>query len=638
MQTSMVSAKVSIWLVCSVICSSLVRATQSVCSSQNTATTDGVRNQFQSNGWCSNNCAGHQFAIVQGFMCWCSDSEPSTQTSVGDCSGTCPGYGYEDCGNADKDLFGYIYLGQTPLSSVQSVETSTESSVYVSSSSITSSSSTSIVDTTTISPTLTSTSTTPLTTASTSTTPSTDITSALPTTTSTKLSTSIPTSTTSSTSTTTSTTSSTSTTVSVTSSTPTTTSTTSSTLISTSTSSSSSSSSTPTTTSSAPISTSTTSSTLISTSTSSSSSSSTPTTTSSAPISTSTTSSTSTSTSTTSPTSSSAPTSSSNTTPTSTTFTTTSPSTAPSSTTVTYTSTTASPITSTITSVNLQTSLKYSVITVTSVHTMDTNISEITSRYLTMTKVITQIYSSTLGATPTSAVATTSASVGGRITNNNNSNTTNSNTPTNKSTEKKGYWDSPGKIAATFVVVGVVCLVIICVLIYLIHHYRTRPARKAQDFENEYQSKFYQSKYPNEVTTTTLHTPSPSSNSTFSIPRLIYTDEKGQIMSESPSPRQSTYSLTAGSPPNDPSTLASPFHDPTLPRRTSTFLHSPIQKQHEKMESNVTLGEDTVLVDQRLDPSKMLNTLANDDATNHSTISLSDNVDYFRRVLRVMNE
>ncbi|CAI4499569.1 BFP_1a_G0022880.mRNA.1.CDS.1 [Saccharomyces cerevisiae] len=615
MQTSMVSAKVSIWLVCSVICSSLVRATQSVCSSQNTATTDGVRNQFQSNGWCSNNCAGHQFAIVQGFMCWCSDSEPSTQTSVGDCSGTCPGYGYEDCGNADKDLFGYIYLGQTPLSSVQSVETSTESSVYVSSSSITSSSSTSIVDTTTISPTLTSTSTTPLTTASTSTTPSTDITSALPTTTSTKLSTSIPTSTTSSTSTTTSTSSSTSTTTSTTSSTSTTVSVTSSTSTTTS----------------------TTSSTLISTSTSSSSSS-TPTTTSSAPISTSTTSSTSTSTSTTSPTSSSAPTSSSNTTPTSTTFTTTSPSTAPSSTTVTYTSTTASPITSTITSVNLQTSLKYSVITVTSVHTMDTNISEITSRYLTMTKVITQIYSSTLGATPTSAVATTSASVGGRITNNNNSNTTNSNTPTNKSTEKKGYWDSPGKIAATFVVVGVVCLVIICVLIYLIHHYRTRPARKAQDFENEYQSKFYQSKYPNEVTTTTLHTPSPSSNSTFSTPRLIYTDEKGQIMSESPSPRQSTYSLTAGSPPNDPSTLASPFHDPTLPRRTSTFLHSPIQKQHEKMESNVTLGEDTVLVDQRLDPSKMLNTLANDDATNHSTISLSDNVDYSRRVLRVMNE
>ncbi|CAD6631547.1 BAG_1a_G0022790.mRNA.1.CDS.1 [Saccharomyces cerevisiae] len=605
MQTSMVSAKVSIWLVCSVICSSLVRATQSVCSSQNTATTDGVRNQFQSNGWCSNNCAGHQFAVVQGFMCWCSDSEPSTQTSVGDCSGTCPGYGYEDCGNADKDLFGYIYLGQTPLSSVQSVETSTESSVYVSSSSITSSS-TSIVDATTISPTLTSTSTTPLTTVSTSTIPSADITSAMPTTTSTKLSTSISTSTTSSTSTTTSTTSSTSTTVSVTSSTSAT--------------------------------TSTTSSTLISTSTSSSSSSSTPTTTSSASISTSTTSSSSTSTSTTSPTSSSAPTSSSNTIPTSTTFTTTSPSTAPSSTTVTYTSTTASPITSTITSVNLQTSLKYSVITVTSVHTMDTNISEITSRYLTMTKVITQIYSSTLGATPTSAVATTSASVGGRITNNNNSNTTNSNTPTNKSTEKKGYWDSPGKIAATFIVVGVVCLVIICVLIYLIHHYRTRPARKAQDFENEYQSKFYQSKYPNEVTTTTLHTPSPSSNSTFSTPRLIYTDEKGQIMSESPSPRQSTYSLTAGSPPNDPSTLASPFHDPTLPRRTSTFLHSPIQKQHEKMESNVTLGEDTVLVDQRLDPSKMLNTLANDDATNHSTISLSDNVDYSRRVLRVMNE
>lgn len=271
---------------------------------------------------------------------------------------------------------------------------------------------------------------------------------------------------------------------------------------------------------------------------------------------------------------------------------------------------------------------------------MDTNVSEITSRYLTMTKIITQIYSSLPTETSISPVVTTSAGVGGRITNNNNnSNSTNSNSvPTNKSTDKKGYWHSPGKIAATFVVVGVVCLVIICVLVYMIYHYRTRPARKAQDFENEYQSKFPQSKYPNEMTTTTLHTPSPSSNSTFSTPRLIYTDEKGQIMSQSPSPRQSTHSLTAGSPLNDPSALASPFRDPTLSRRASTFFQSPIQKHYEKMESNVTLGQDTVLVDQRLDPSKMLNTIVNDDATNHSTISLSDNVDYSRRVLRVMNE
>ncbi|CAI4063352.1 Wsc4p SKDI_08G0140 [Saccharomyces kudriavzevii IFO 1802] len=595
MQTATMNTKVNIWLVCSALCASLVRATQSVCSSQNTATTDGVREQFQSNGWCSNNCAGHQFAVVQGYMCWCSDSEPSTQTSVGNCSGACPGYGYEECGNADENLFGYIYLGQTPLSSIQSVETSTAPST--SSASISTASSSAASSSITASSTLTTLDTTSLSATTTAPVPtSTGASSSISTPTSTTSSTSTPASTTSLTSTSTSTISSTSTPTSTSSSTSTLTSTISST-------------STPITfTSTSPTSTSIASSTPVSSSSASSASSSTTssTTTSSIPAST-------------------------------------------SSTTVAYTSTTAAPTTSIITSVNLQTSLKYSVITVTSVHTMDANVSEITSRYLTTTKIITQVYSSAPTETPISVVTTTSVGVGGRITNSNgnsnsNSNNTNNNNniPTNKSTGKKGYWHSPGKIAATFVVVGVVCLAIICVLIYLIYHYRTRPARKAQDFENAYQSKFSQSKYPNKTataTSATLHTPSPSSSSTFSTPRLIYTDEKGQITSESPSSRQSTYSLTAGSPLNDPSTLASPFRDPTLSRRASTFLHSPpTQKHHDKIESNIALGEDAVLVDQRLDPSKMLSTIASDDATNHSNISLSDNVDYSRRVLRVMNE
>lgn len=243
---------------------------------------------------------------------------------------------------------------------------------------------------------------------------------------------------------------------------------------------------------------------------------------------------------------------------------------------------------------------------------------------------MTQIYSSAPTETATSVMTTTSA--GGKITNSNN------NISSNKSVEKKGYWHSPGKIAATFAVVGVVCLVIICALIYLIYHYKTKPARKAQDFENEYQRKFSLSKNPNGVTTTTLHTPSPSSDSTFSTPRLIYTDEKGQVTSESPSLRQSMYSMTAGSLQHDPSVLASPFGDPTPSRRASTFAQSPTQKHHDRVASTITLGEDTVLVDQRLDPSKMLNTMANDDATTHSAVSLSDNVDYSRRVLRVMNE
>ncbi|CAI2018009.1 hypothetical protein SEUBUCD646_0H00320 [Saccharomyces eubayanus] len=548
MRTSKMGTQLKMWLMCCVMCVSWVRATQSICSSQNTATTDGVREQFQSNGWCSNKCSGHQFAIVQGYMCWCSDTEPSTQTSVSDCSGTCPGYGYEDCGSEDDSLFGYIYLGQTPLSSVQSVETSTmvsASSLASSDDSTTSSSSTSTVPTsssTTTSSTSTSIISTPSSTFTTSTTSSSTT----------------PTSATSSSTSTSSTTSSSTTSSSATSSSTTSSSTTSSSITSSSTTSSSTTSTTPTSTT-----------TILSSITQS-------------------------------------------------------------STTESSVTTTASPTLSTITSVNLQTSLMYSVITVTSVQTKDSNVSEFTSRYFTTTRIVTQIYPSAPTETATSVTTTTSA--GGRITNSNNG------ISTNKSTEKKGYWHSPGKIAGTFAVVGVVCLVIICALIYLIHHYRTKPARKAQDFENEYQRKFSLSKNANGVTTTTLHTPSPSSDSTFSTPRLIYTDEKGQVTSESPSLRQSTYSMTAGSLQHDPSVLASPFGDPTPSRRASTFVHSPTPRHHDKVASTITLGEDTVLVDQRLDPSKMLNTMANDDATTHSAVSLSDNVDYSRRVLRVMNE
>ncbi|CAI4064352.1 hypothetical protein SUVZ_08G0190 [Saccharomyces uvarum] len=556
-QTSSMGKQLKMWLMCSVLYVSWVRATQSICSSQNTAMTDGVRDQFQSNGWCSNECAGHQFAIVQGYMCWCSDSEPSTQTSVSDCNGTCPGYGYEECGNADDNLFGYIYLEQTPLSSIQSAETSTvlgTSRLASSAGSTTSSSATS------------------------------------------------------------------SSTSSAATSSSATTSSTSTSIISTPSSTSTTSTSTTSTTSSSTTSSSTTSSSTTPTS-STSSSSLTPSTTSSDAALSSSTSSSSTSSSTT-------PSSTTSTTPSSTT--TTLSSTTQSSTTESSSSTTAAPTLSTITSVNLQTSLMYSVITVTSVQTKDSNVSEFTSRYFTTTRVVTQIYSSAPTETATSVVTTTSA--GGKITNSNN------NISSNKSIEKKGYWHSPGKIAATFAVVGVVCLVIICALIYLIYHYRTKPARRAQDFENEYQRKFSLSNNPKGVTPTILHTPSPSSDSTFSTPRLIYTDEKGQVTSESPSPRQSTYSMTAGSLQHDPSVLASPFGDPTPSRRASTFVHSPTQKHHDKVASTITLGEDTVLVDQRLDPSKMLNTMANDDATTHSAVSLSDNVDYSRRVLRVMNE
>ncbi|KAF4544702.1 hypothetical protein BFW01_g8821 [Lasiodiplodia theobromae] len=86
--------------------------TQTYCSSQNTGSGNLQDTYiYQSNGHCHDECVDdYAFAIVQGKQCWCSNYAPSDQQDVSNCDTTCPGYGYEDCGNTDDDLYGYIKL------------------------------------------------------------------------------------------------------------------------------------------------------------------------------------------------------------------------------------------------------------------------------------------------------------------------------------------------------------------------------------------------------------------------------------------------------------------------------------------------------------------------------------------------
>lgn len=83
-----------------------------MCSSENTGTSNLQSTyQFNSNGYCHDECNGYTYAIVQGESCWCSNSAPGDTTSLSECDVACPGFGYEYCGDSSKGVFGYIALG-----------------------------------------------------------------------------------------------------------------------------------------------------------------------------------------------------------------------------------------------------------------------------------------------------------------------------------------------------------------------------------------------------------------------------------------------------------------------------------------------------------------------------------------------
>ncbi|CAI6337364.1 unnamed protein product [Periconia digitata] len=90
------------------------------CSNQITVSGNGNSSDYQSNGLCSEFCAGSSFAILLEKNCWCSDYIPGdNQQDINDCGDGCPGYPTEKCGNKDKDLYMYIKLGGTEPSGTQ---------------------------------------------------------------------------------------------------------------------------------------------------------------------------------------------------------------------------------------------------------------------------------------------------------------------------------------------------------------------------------------------------------------------------------------------------------------------------------------------------------------------------------------
>ena len=73
-------------------------------------------NDFMTNGKCHDQCSGYAFAVVQNKDCWCSNVAPGGAQSGSSCSKACPGYPFENCGDQDQGLFGYVALGPAPSS------------------------------------------------------------------------------------------------------------------------------------------------------------------------------------------------------------------------------------------------------------------------------------------------------------------------------------------------------------------------------------------------------------------------------------------------------------------------------------------------------------------------------------------
>ncbi|KAI7343256.1 hypothetical protein KC354_g15772 [Hortaea werneckii] len=132
------------------------------CSSENTGSDyNKVTDIYNSHGSCTTQCGDYAFAIVQWQDCWCSNYAPANQQSIGDCDQYCPGYDYENCGNEDKGLYGYLPIsGNEPSGTAGSGSSSEASSTSASTStelvSTTSSPSTSTVVSSSPDPTTTS--------------------------------------------------------------------------------------------------------------------------------------------------------------------------------------------------------------------------------------------------------------------------------------------------------------------------------------------------------------------------------------------------------------------------------------------------------------------------------------------------
>lgn len=150
---------------------------------------------------------------------------------------------------------------------------------------------------------------------------------------------------------------------------------------------------------------------------------------------------------------------------------------------------------------------------------------------------------------------------------------------------KGGFWKSPGKVAGTFVAVGVVAIAIILFLVWL---FFINPRTQRKHFEEQYSEAVLSPRRPHTDSITYTGNRSSSGSQGF-----VYTDEKGII-------------------------------EPTLRSKRPSIDDDSLDFTNSQ----------PVIMDQRLDPNQMLSEIQ------HSTskVSLADDVDYSRKVLRVINE
>ncbi|KAF3893580.1 ER membrane protein Wsc4, variant 4 [Trichophyton interdigitale] len=96
---------------------------------------------FQSIGACQKTCGDkYAFAVLQGKMCWCTNTAPKDTIPNAKCSQNCPGYPDDKCGNTSEGLFAYIMLDKKPSTTIGNPSSTTTSSSSTKTSKTTSSS------------------------------------------------------------------------------------------------------------------------------------------------------------------------------------------------------------------------------------------------------------------------------------------------------------------------------------------------------------------------------------------------------------------------------------------------------------------------------------------------------------------
>ncbi len=258
----------------------------------------------------------------------------------------------------------------------------------------------------------------------------------------------------------------------------------------------------------------------------------------------------------------------------------------------------------------LSTSMIYSVMTVTSTQTHDSavqsNVTSVFSSNVITTKVVTSIISTvaTVATTTTSqaantSVASTAAGMRGS-----------SNQGDVSEKKAKGYWQSPGKVAGTFVVVGVVILAILGLLFW---YFVLRPRWEQKKFEKNY----------NDAVGLAPATP-PNMPRNESGHSRIFSTPIFHTHHSSSEDDSSTGSNGAGY--NEEKNL----DEANVKTNKRATRHDVFADDAYSDYSNTI----PVMVDQRLDPNQMMSQIEQ----SPSNVSLSDDVDYSRKVLRVINE